>query len=659
MEESRYSLFVFDQFDRLFPKDWIASIKNNKDAAASKGLQERANQFCQLMVAQYARMVLAGDQLINGIDTVDRLLNDNRLEGLLSDEPEASNPFDEAITEVTYDLLQDIHNATRLVKYHTETTKRYFENDAETYIVEGIKFNRENTGNPVLIGLLEQICDICDDEYNFSYDKGYIQKLVLGRAQLSNYNSSEFSSEINDIIGATIKKIEFLLFKLALYSEGKSISYNLDFNSQTITLDNYDKGGSDAQFRQLYTYFYNPDSIPDGNAIQWWENQKQSMTSMWRTVYLMRYCCKRTKSIKQIDALVKIGQTHYDNYLKGKTRSKVNDKAEHFFINYLYNSRFSFLCKSPERYDYAAMKNDLEQIKSIQDSTGIHNYHPYQKACDYLIQYITTRLRRTDYVESLKEELDFLQECYSCLKENVDWGTKHHPYLMPFRYKFSKITIEQGKVDIYFPSSISRPLKFKEIEERVREIGNAVQWLGLQIGHQEEKEKIVEAHAEISKTKEKIEGMENANIRHMGYFITVTTFLIGLLSIFVGNQGGVSIYEKMEYVTALGILLLLFVGVGYFALTDHITNRKKYWTLFALGIFAAMALGWESHKGFANLKASRKAQEKEQIVKNQSRSLETKTDTLVIEVNAKVESEGHVVTVTESPKKGNAKAEKK
>ena len=396
MAESQYSLFVYNQFDRLFPKEWIASIKNNKDAAASKGLHERANQFCQLMVAKYARMVLAGDQLINGINTVDKLLNDNRLEGLLSDEPEESNPFDESIIEVTYNLLQDIHNATRLVKYHTETTKRYFENDAETYIVEGIKFNKENTGSPVLIGLLEQICDICDDEYNFSNDKVYIQKLVLGRAQLSNYNSSEFSSEINDIIGATIKKIEFLLFKLALYSEGKSISYNLDFKSQTITLDNNDKGGSDAQFRQLYTYFYNPDLIPDGNAIQWWENQKLPTTSMWRTVYLMRYCCKRTKSIKQIDELVKIGQTHYDNYLKSrKTRRKVNDKAEHFFINYLYNSRFSFLCKSPERYDYATMKDDLEQIKIIQDSTGIHNYHPYQKACDYLIQYITTRLRRT------------------------------------------------------------------------------------------------------------------------------------------------------------------------------------------------------------------------------------------------------------------------
>ena len=490
--------------------------------------------------------------------------------------------------------------------------------------------------------MLELICDICDDEYNFSYDKGYIQKLVLGRAQLSNYNSSEFSSEINDIIGATIKKIEFLLFKLALYSEGKSISYNLDFNSQTITLDNYDKGGSDAQFRQLYTYFYNPDSIPDGNAIQWWENQKQSMTSMWRTVYLMRYCCKRTKSIKQIDALVKIGQTHYDNYLKGKTRSKVNDKAEHFFINYLYNSRFSFLCKSPGWYDYAAMKDDLEQIKSIQDSTGIHNYHPYQKACDYLIQYITTRLRRTDYVESLKEELDFLKECYSCLKENVDWSAKHHPYLMQFRYNFSTITIEQGKVDIYFPSSISRPLKYDEIKGEEIRVGNALQWLELQCGHQAEKRELYEA-------KEKIDSIEKDNLKHMGYFITVTTFLVGLLTIFIGNTGGVSIFEKMEYVIALGMILLLFVSVGYLAITENAYRKIKYWLQLALVFAGAICLGW-----FIHIKYEKQKEERSQIIQQDAKTVERivpdRKDTLVVEINAKVETDNKVIPVSTGAK---------
>ena len=127
----------------------------------------------------------------------------------------------------------------------------------------------------------------------------------------------------------------------------------------------------------------------------------------------------------------------------------------------------------------------------------------------------------------------------------------------------------------------------------------------------------------------------------------------------MGNQGGVSIYEKMEYVTALGIILLLFVGVGYFALTDNITNKNKYWTLFVSGLVLAGVLGWVSHKGFDNLKTHQEKVIDNKVTEPQKTVVEIKLDTLIVGVNAKVESEGHVVTVTESAKKDNAKSVKK
>lgn len=658
MAESVYTHRVVESFDSYFSKEIIEKLRKGFiDKTSYLNFFRGISIFRHEITSQYAQLVLSGDHLINEINDIDTLLG--RIDLILSDElMDEGGRREELIIEEVEKLLQDVKLEIDIVRYHISTIDSYFDHDAAAYVIDSNEFRKDKEGTP-FVDLLKLICDICLEEYRFSYDENYIRKLLLLRAKLLSYKQSNWPSTVYAVIWAALEKVEFLLSKLALYSKDNTISYNIDYKTDTITLKGAEKKGDDTEFRKHCLYFYDPKRITEKEAVQWLEDANQKDTCMWKLVFLMRYYCKCTKSIKQIDNLIKISERHNGEYLREEGRNKVNDRASKFFINYLYNSRFSFLCKNPQQYSYEDMQKDLNHIAMIQENTGIHNYHPYQKACGYMIDYITTRLNDTSYTDSLKDEWTFLNACYLKLKENKDWCKRHQPYLMQFRYNFSKFETEFGKVSVYCPSSVSRPLKFKEIEERVREIGNAVQWLGLQIGHQEEKEKIVEAHAEISKTKEKIEGMENANIRHMGYFITVTTFLIGLLSIFVGNQGGVSIYEKMEYVTALGIILLLFVGVGYFALTDHISNKKKYWTLFALGIFAAMALGWESHKGFTNLKASKKAQEKEQVVENQAKVIKAKNDTLVIEVNAKVESEGHVVTVTESPKKDNAQSVKK
>lgn len=77
--------------------------------------------------------------------------------------------------------------------------------------------------------------------------------------------------------------------------------------------------------------------------------------------------------------------------------------------------------------------------------------------------------------------------------------------------------------------------------------------------------------------------MERKNMEQMGLFITITTFLVGLLSIFIGNDGSVSIIEKMHYVIALGCILTVFVCVGYFAVRDKYDTKKS--CLFVLLMF--------------------------------------------------------------------------
>jgi len=93
--------------------------------------------------------------------------------------------------------------------------------------------------------------------------------------------------------------------------------------------------------------------------------------------------------------------------------------------------------------------------------------------------------------------------------------------------------------------------------------------LEYQVKHQDEK-------LELLAAKKQIANFERKNLETMSLVITVTTLLVGLLSIFIGNNGSVSIFSKMEYVSVLGIVLMLFVCLGYFVVSDVLKKYKPY-----------------------------------------------------------------------------------
>lgn len=93
----------------------------------------------------------------------------------------------------------------------------------------------------------------------------------------------------------------------------------------------------------------------------------------------------------------------------------------------------------------------------------------------------------------------------------------------------------------------------------------------------------------LQEAKSKISNMERKNMEQMGLFITITTFLVGLLSIFIGNNGNVSITEKMMYVIALGNILIIFVCLGYFAVRDKY-DKTKCWLFGILMILSALSI---------------------------------------------------------------------
>lgn len=214
------------------------------------------------------------------------------------------------------------------------------------------------------------------------------------------------------------------------------------------------------------------------------------------------------------------------------------------------------------------MKADLRQIEKNQADTFIHNYHPYQTAINFTIKEIESKLQNVDVFEDVSQYVCDLKMYFEKFKSNIVWCKKYQPYLVQLRFNFSCITFEDCDFKTYCPSSFCRPLRFKDLDEQTVAYASKVAFLENEPKNQNNRKLILDA-------KSKISNMERKNMEQMGLFITITTFLVGLLSIFIGNDGSVTITEKMHYVIALGCILTTFVCVGYFAVRDKYDTKKS------------------------------------------------------------------------------------
>lgn len=425
-------------------------------------------------------------------------------------------------------------------------------------IVADFRSYKNRTDRHRMVSLMDLICDSCEIEYSFSYDESYINHLLLFRQCLLD-EKEEQNGELQNIILAVLTKVELLLGKMSVFSDNKKILYYHDWKLETIELDKPDKYPKD-DFRFLFQKYLDPSGLDDGTIIEWQHDSLKDEIAMWQLAFLMRYYTKCTKSIIQINKLIDLACRHHDEYIRDNKHNIVNDCADRSFLNYMYNSRFSFLCQCDKDYTYERMKEDLQEIESIQSQTFIKNYHPYQTAVEFTMKVIETKISQM-VLEDITQIVFDLKEYFRKFKLNVLWCKKHQPYLVQLRYNFSSIEIENCDFKTFCPSSFCRPLRFKDLDEKTIAYANKIAFFDNESYNQHKRSLFLE-------TKSKIDNMERKNMEQMGLFITITTFLVGLLSIFIGNNGSVTIKDKMQYVLALGCILIIFVCVGYFVVRD-------------------------------------------------------------------------------------------
>ena len=122
---------------------------------------------------------------------------------------------------------------------------------------------------------------------------------------------------------------------------------------------------------------------------------------------------------------------------------------------------------------------------------------------------------------------------------------------------------------LFSPSSFSRPIKYDQLLETITSLKMDVSTLRNEIRLYEEHQKIVDIKNALEKSKRTYAEL-------LGIFATIITFFIGCLTIFTNAETQISFTEKIEHISYLGVILLLFISAGYFFVTENQTQWKTW-----------------------------------------------------------------------------------
>lgn len=596
MEESKYTQVVFEEFKEKFPQGWIDNLRwdsEHEKTSFSTGVKY-IQEFELSIFINYSKLILSAEYFKCLTSLTEKLDSALVAEEIIPEE----NPYKRKLQDRFFELCAETHDFNLLLKYHIGATENRFKPqtkraiiNAITSLYDGVLYSRENSYLP----LFQQICDSCWTEFDFSFNDNYATDLVIKRERLIQQNRNINNVDIKNIVQATIDKLTFLLEKLSVFYENHEIAYMFDLKPNSITLTSpslFDP----TDFRSHFMQFIDANQISHKEIYEWQQESHNEDTYLWKFILLMRYYVKKAKSKQQIENLLKDFDKQNDDTLKEDMGiNLVNEYSCRLAKNYMYNSRFSFLCKCDKKYTVDLMIQDLNEIDSIQKETIIFNYHPYQKAIEFLLHKLSIAVRKSTDIDKAKEYIILLKECYKKYLSNVEWCKEYQPYYIQSRFNFSTIKLGPDKdVDVFCPSSFCRPLNFKEIDEKAIQFRNDIAFLNYQVDHMNDR-------VEWQEAKEKVERLERKNLETMGLFVTITTFLVGILAIFIGNNDKVSIFNKLEYTSVLGLVLMLFVCIGYFAITDKIETKKFrpwFFGIFALLLAVAIIFAFcKSHLG--------------------------------------------------------------
>ena len=560
-KKSFYIEKVIANYEELFPLDWITSLEGRQEQSYRDG-ERQIDNFIEIFFIAFSKSILSGDYIIRSTDGLETLVS-------LCTEEMVYDPNNQPKAKLQRSFVclnKNIIDFSNLYRLNIQGLNEKWSLFNDSYIIDVVSRKSSDATSP-LFEALKNIMLICFAEYAFAYSEETIRKLILRKDTLQKISASQSNTEIIDIVKLVCEKVDYLLLKYAYYSDHKSIKYRLDLTSQTIKFE-----GSGSRFLscQRYNYFLEPNSIPRGIVQQWQTNCYLKKARIWEMVLLMRYYTKIARNEKQIEILTK----QFDDFaIKMKMRSDLrlfDLYALNTIINYIYNCRLSFLV-STKQMQFDDLVKEIEKIESIQSTTGVNNYHPFLKVAEYLSGYIRNEMSYREDIYLILKHKQYYDKIFEKLQNAYQWCRKNQFYPFQLWYNECLDTINDIKIVVFTPSAFCRPIKYNELDDQIKRLKQELLSLDSELQLYKEEQEILELKQSIDKTKKSYTEI-------LGIFTGLITFLIGCITIFTNVENPkVPLYEKIEHISLLGIIVLLLINGGYFLTSEIKCKSFKFW----------------------------------------------------------------------------------
>lgn len=599
----RTSDFIKELYKKItsaFPANWIQDLlwdspEHTQDSFKA-GIVKIQKAETDVFVA-FASVALTGEHLLCDISEVDNLTS------IAADVLDDSQCKEKKALQDRFDqFVNSLNEAIKLLKYHSRTSKSQFEiQNTNVEPINVVEISLSSNNKTEWVVMLDELFDTCLFEYRFTYREDLVKRLVISREVLSGYADRTTSKEIEEIVRIAIKKADFLLMKLSHYAKGHRLEYQFNFKTTVVASTSIED--SKYENYRRYLMFIDPEqNITPKDESDWQMEKSAKNAKSWEMVLLMRSYSKK-KSLTQAKNLLDEYEKYYEKAII-KPKYGFNNYSLKSTRVYMHNCVLSLKTKLKEKYTYDELIKDMDIIESVQSECFVANYHPYQKAIEFLIESLTNDIKRGTEYKIVSHKWDQLNKWFKQYKKNINWCVENQCYTFQLYFDDCKETISEGgtSLDVFLPSSFSRPLKFKEIQEYRNKLEAKVGRIEYEVDNYQDR-------LDLKNAIEKVGTLEEKNKQQMGLFVTVTTFLVGLLSIFIGNNGTVSIFDKMQYVIVLGTVLLLFVCVGYFATTSKSENGRSKLFGWLTGFLFVILFAYYFGQIFAKHESKQRPQE--------------------------------------------------
>ena len=395
-------------------------------------------------------------------------------------------------------------------------------------------------------------------DFNLSTSDRCLSALLKLKSQVQNIRPAD---EIRNLI---LAKVEFLLKKIYYRFKKDSKQTNKEelgfllngkfFSGEEINIELFN------EFDQLILGHYGLDT---SNSYKY----KESLAAIAKTLVdedssellirdyhsLVKYFRNVDPSPNEVDrCLSKFKALYHSDY--NDSDKKFNERALDITFNYLLNNYLSaYLNKKVEhKIDQNKIDEILIEINNLQKKTGVKNFFPHIKYCNYLLEILQEKMQMDvlskDEVKTCKEYLDQFQTYLEKAEKAVNWCIDYNfmHFQLPYEECFSG--------NIFLKSSFVIPINFYSERHTIFKLRNKLSLINNQL-------KTIEKNAELHKVYSEIKSKEKGYIEILSVFAAIVLFVSGSIQVF--SRGDVT-YENallFIYVFALSISSFLIVVV--------------------------------------------------------------------------------------------------